>query len=460
MADVPAFSNDGTRSTKYERILAVRSDALPDSFRRNSLKESLVLEYVEHFRKQFVQLYPDRPPLLLAPLNEAGVPKFVPTTIRPTQLPFRDLYDVGACATFFAAYLHYEPLDNPIEVPLYLPSPSFTLQTRVGDSFDLATVLASYLIGSGYDAFVVSGRAPRWITLRMEDRSICEWKPPSDAVNRELHALASTLETLAPVPSPAAAVSEPAGASRYRLLSPPSLDSEYARMLADKAAATKHAGGIKADVPTPSQREWESKLEMLQLRNDTVADDAVYAHHSSALHAAPLDTALPADPLHGLRVHAWVLVRAGRRELSSHIFVEPSTGAIYPVTDSPYLAVESLWNHCNYYVNMQNQPLIPRQQLTSPKVVEGSRKDADATISRDGAPSTFSSGIGSGDTRAHRTATEVGTFSLHGGCECGVLVCKRCVCVCVCVCVCGVGGGGGGGGGPRGVGGLGTPAPR
>jgi hypothetical protein len=330
MADIPIFSSDGTRSTKYERILAVRSDALPDSFRQSSLKENLVLEYVDNFRKQFVQLYPDRPPLLLTPFNEAGVPKFVSTTIRPTQLPFRELYDVGACAAFFAAYLHYEPMDSPKEIPPYLPSPYFTLQTRVGDAFDLATVLVSYLIGSGYDAYVVSGRAPKWITLRMEDRSSCEWKPPADAVDCELHSspLALALEE-----SPQAVGGEFVGASRYRLPALPSLDSQYTQLLAKKA----------------NSAHGERVVDDCKLRNDSAVEDTG---------AAP---PVESDPLNGQRVHAWVLVRAGRRELSGHIFVEPSTGAIYPVASSPYLAVESLWNHCNYFVNMQNQPLIPQQ---------------------------------------------------------------------------------------------------
>jgi hypothetical protein len=335
MSDIPTFTSDGTRSTKYERILAVRSDALPDSFRRNSLKESLVLQYVEHFEKQFVQLFPDRAPLLLCPLNEAGVPKFVPTTIRPTQLPFRELYDVGACAAFFAAYLHYEPLDNPMSVPIYLPSPSFTLQTRVGDAFDLATVLASYLIGSGYDAYVVSGRAPRWITLRMEDNSLCEWKPPDDAVEREHHTSPEALN--AGMPSQVESSSDPAGASRYRLPAPPSLESEFAQISSLGSSLTARAVAARA---TASSGSGEPTSKAVSAQSAPLHEQQ--QHH----------------------VHAWVLVRAGQRDWPNHAFVEPSTGAIFPVTSSPYVAVESLWNHNNYYVNMQNQPLIPKQEAT------------------------------------------------------------------------------------------------
>ena len=35
------------------------------------------------------------------------------------------------------------------------------------------------------------------------------------------------------------------------------------------------------------------------------------------------------------------------------MFIEPSTGRCYPIKSSPYLGVESMWNHSNYWVCMQ-----------------------------------------------------------------------------------------------------------
>ena len=43
----------------------------------------------------------------------------------------------------------------------------------MGDSYDFAVLLTSFLLGAGYDAFVVSGTAPRWVTLRDMSRSKC-----------------------------------------------------------------------------------------------------------------------------------------------------------------------------------------------------------------------------------------------------------------------------------------------
>jgi len=51
----------------------VRDDSevtYPDSYQHNSSKEKRILECVDNFRRQYIYIYPDRKPLLLAPLNE------------------------------------------------------------------------------------------------------------------------------------------------------------------------------------------------------------------------------------------------------------------------------------------------------------------------------------------------------------------------------------------------------
>ncbi|RYG49841.1 hypothetical protein EON67_06370, partial [archaeon] len=264
-AEVPVFTSDGTRSTKYERIAAVSRTALGAAFTSNSTKEALLLQYVRHFEAQFTQLYPNRRPLLLCPANEAGVPKFVCTTLRPTLLPFKELYDLGAAARFVAAYIHYEPLDEPCAVPEYLPSPFFTLQTRAGDAFDMATLLASYLLGAGFDAYVVCGTAPRWITLRQEDRSKCEWTPPADLIDRDKHTGPAALG-LAP---PTEVTSEPAGVSRYRLPPPPALTSSFAAPARPNASTPSNES--KAEGKGAESDDETSDQEIERLRRETRA---------------------------------------------------------------------------------------------------------------------------------------------------------------------------------------------
>lgn len=38
------------------------------------------------------------------------------------------------------------------------------------------------------------------------------------------------------------------------------------------------------------------------------------------------------------------------REQDETVFVEPTTGRIYRVEESPYFKIEAMWNHLNYYV--------------------------------------------------------------------------------------------------------------
>jgi len=62
----------------------------------------------------------------------------------------------------------------------------------------------------------------------------------------------------------------------------------------------------------------------------------------------------PTDELYGLRVHAWVLVLDGKREVPEPFFIEPLTGQAHPINSQKYLGIESVWNHRNYWVNMQD----------------------------------------------------------------------------------------------------------
>lgn len=62
----------------------------------------------------------------------------------------------------------------------------------------------------------------------------------------------------------------------------------------------------------------------------------------------------PSDTLHGLRIHSWVLVLEGRREVAEPFFIEPLTGLAHSVNSTNYHGIESVWNHRNYWANMQD----------------------------------------------------------------------------------------------------------
>ena len=87
---------DDVADTPNEKLLRTsRIDVMdqPESYRNNTQKEELMLQYVANFQRQFEDLYPKRKPLMLCPRNECGMRKFICTSLRPTQLPFESIYN-------------------------------------------------------------------------------------------------------------------------------------------------------------------------------------------------------------------------------------------------------------------------------------------------------------------------------------------------------------------------------
>ena len=172
--DEPEAINDQDPA-KISRCDLFGYDA-PRCYSENTSKEELVLEHVLEYDHQFKVIYDPigaRKPLLLAPKNERGTRKFICTTIRPTKLPYTELYEWDNCAKFISDYLEYEELTIPDKFPEVIPSPANVLDWQAGDCFDCSIVLCSLLIGAGYDAFVVYGTAPKFITTKDESLMEC-----------------------------------------------------------------------------------------------------------------------------------------------------------------------------------------------------------------------------------------------------------------------------------------------
>ena len=64
------------------------------------------------------------------------------------------------------------------------------------------------------------------------------------------------------------------------------------------------------------------------------------------------------DEYDGKRVHAWVVVLAGKREVPESMFIELTTARKYPLDTSPYQGLECVWNSTNYWVNMQQGTVL------------------------------------------------------------------------------------------------------
>ena len=72
-----------------------------------------MLEHVLEYARQFKIIYDPTRELLLTPVNEMGIRKFICSTIRPTKMPYVELYDYKNASKFVADYVEYEELKFP-----------------------------------------------------------------------------------------------------------------------------------------------------------------------------------------------------------------------------------------------------------------------------------------------------------------------------------------------------------
>ncbi|XP_066493846.1 dynein regulatory complex subunit 7 [Tiliqua scincoides] len=280
---------------------SIETANLPESYKTNTAKEKLLLQVADNFHRQYAHLCPDREPLFLHPVNECGIEKFVSTTVRPTLLTYSELYNWDGCARFVADYLTMEPLPSPIAPPSYLYSPTTILRYQRGNCFDFSVLLCSLLIGAGYDAYCVNGYATREMCMMDETKEECPLLQKSEEV---------AVETMKVKPK------------KYAIKPPRDLHSKFEMRLEAKQEAIVQAAEEKR------RKEEEERV-------------------------AEAERPKP-DSLYGLRVHAWVLVLSGKREVPESFFINPFTAQSYSTTDDHFLGIESVWNHRNYWVNMQD----------------------------------------------------------------------------------------------------------
>lgn len=292
-----------------------------------------MLLYAENFRRQYWEKYAQRKPPILAIPNECGVQKFVSTTIRSTPLIFANMIgNWKENASFVADFIEFEPLDPPTAMPNRLISPDVLLKRRKGNGFEMATLLCSLLIGTGFSAYVVSGYATREVSNNDQRRVACP-NIPSDV--KEI--VETSDNTLAMIPD------------------------------------------LKSNFLIEKQR---MELEK-ELRKQKRIDDEFNARRKSL-------EKLPPDEFFCKRVHAWVAIKEKKKlvepqppkddesdskkddnssesqkdtVLESVFFIEPSTGFRFESDEPTYIAIESVWNHKNYYINRQ-EPITDIANMT------------------------------------------------------------------------------------------------
>ncbi|XDV26584.1 hypothetical protein PO909_030240, partial [Leuciscus waleckii] len=274
----------------------------PSSYKENCSQEKLILAIAENFRQQYAFVYPYNKPLLLCPVNECGVQKFVSTTLRRTLLPYPELYNWEGCASFVSDYLSLELLDPPTELPKQLSSPTWALQTRRGTCFDYSSVLCSLLLGAGYNAYCVSGYATKEMCLLDQSRQECP---------------------LLQTPIQEKTEERKKTKSKYSVKRQPNLNSLFEKRQEEKRHTEAKEAALKEQL---------EQAERLQKEEERPTP----------------------DPLLDLRVHSWVLVLSGNRDEPKNFFIDPLTGKSYSPTNENFLGIESVWNHQNYWVNKQD----------------------------------------------------------------------------------------------------------
>ena len=185
--------NLNSSKTKENKIspsenLILPSEADKSEAKTNTKNEETILDYAEHFRQQYMYLYRDRQPLFLTGENEALTKKFVSTSLRPSLVNHDELYSWQGCAEFVSDCILPKMLELPTELPNSLNSPIEVLRRQEGHCFEMSGLLASLLLGAGYDAFVVSGYATREICLADKtriDTDVIKQNPALEEIDSE-----------------------------------------------------------------------------------------------------------------------------------------------------------------------------------------------------------------------------------------------------------------------------------
>ena len=298
-SDLGSLRQKYSKLNKTNRCLTFsKSKHIPESYKENTLKEELVLQHVMQYRKEFSIAIDPKRDLFLYPMNESAKYKFICTTIRPTKVPYPELYEYDKCAKFIADFIEYEELNPPNNFPIYIPSPENVLLWQIGDCFDISIVLCSLLIGAGYNAYVVYGKAPRFITTKDESDLACPDFPDEVKV----------IET--------------------------NID-EYSDVI--KPEITKYKEKIVSGFDLEEEKEMEEKMKADWIKENVIDDDEPELKRF--------------DPWKGKRLHCWILIKKNKR-LENNIYIEPATGRLYSVEDPPFESIDAVFNNVNFWINL------------------------------------------------------------------------------------------------------------
>ena len=215
----------------------------------------------------------------------------------------------------------------PDQLPLVIPSPANVLdEWQTGDCFDFAIVLCSLLIGVGYNAYVVYGTAPKEITTKDESDMICPFSTDfNDLMENENHHYdADEEQMIEKVPPEADPIRD----------------------------------GFNVETKQPHKSDWDNEQA-----NRAAADEQMARMAAATIDDDEKDYE-PSDKFGKSRIHAWVLILRPDREMNEDIYIEPTTGRTYALDNAPYYSIEAIFNHKNFYINLDpTMDLVDLQPL-------------------------------------------------------------------------------------------------
>lgn len=132
---------------------------------------------------------------------------------------------------------------------------------------------------------------------------------------------------------------------KYSVKPPRDLHSTFEKHQEEKRHTEAKAAALKEQLE--AERLQKVRYRMFQWNSD-------FSFAFSPVPSKQEKERPPPDPLLGLRVHSWVLVLSGNREVPENFFIDPLTGKSYSTTNENFLGIESIWNHKNYWVNKQD----------------------------------------------------------------------------------------------------------
>lgn len=295
----------------------INLNIVPKNYSFNTKYEEQLLQDTEKFIRQFQDSCPDRAEPFLIAYNECGTKKLIPTYLQPVSLDYYELFEWQPCSNFIADFMRYKYLQCPIHTPIIVPSPEFSIKKQEGNSLDIAMILYCLLSTSFYNVYVVQGYA---------SLEVCEM----DERNKS-------------------------------------------RRLFDEAKVSIDVSKeVSKKVPkyVPKLRQLYSKYdEMMSLKQKnhddgtSKIDDDSNTSSNSTDHSIESNREIIEDPFQDQRVHFWILIKSGKNEIFSDFFIEPTTGERININSPDYKYVEAVWNHNNFWINLQSKKKMPNYNI-------------------------------------------------------------------------------------------------